>query len=226
VLRARHRRAAGDVQPAVLEQALRHHLVHGQRGGQHPRAHVGDPQDLEQSLQRAILAPRSVQGDEGDVDGRLALRRDDRARRRYERLRGALDLPLELGRELPPVALGEGVDPAGPLREGLGLRALLRAEVAVVGHERERIHQDGFVAVGRQVLGDLQARGERDLPLGGRAAGQDAHADAPGHAGRACARYRSARPSGLNRKKESAMSSVATPMTAYTSATSPVRSMA
>jgi hypothetical protein len=56
------------------EQLLGLALVHRQRGGEHVRPGVRDPEDLEQALDAAVLAPPAVQRDERDIDPLLAQR--------------------------------------------------------------------------------------------------------------------------------------------------------
>ena len=55
-------------QPGVGHQLLEHDLVHAQRRGQHAGADVGHVEALEQPLHGAVLAERSVQDREHDVD--------------------------------------------------------------------------------------------------------------------------------------------------------------
>ena len=62
-------RAVVDLgQPGVRHQLLEHHLVHAQRRGEHAGAHVRDVEALEQALHGAVLAERTVQHREHDVD--------------------------------------------------------------------------------------------------------------------------------------------------------------
>ena len=60
-------------------------LVHADRGGEHAGADVADVGELEQALDRAVLAERAVQDREDDVD--LAEHRRDRARLEHLQLR-------------------------------------------------------------------------------------------------------------------------------------------
>ena len=55
-------------QAGVGHQLLEHHLVHAQRGGEYAGADVGHVEALEQPLDGAVLAERSVQHREHDVD--------------------------------------------------------------------------------------------------------------------------------------------------------------
>ena len=78
---ARARTASGSRAPAREPHArvghLRHarggqhlledHLVHAQRGGEHARADVGHVEQLEQALERPVLAERPVQDREDGV---------------------------------------------------------------------------------------------------------------------------------------------------------------
>ena len=57
--------------PAAREHVLGLRLVHGQRRGQHAAAHVGHAGQLEQALDGAVLAQRSVQ--EGEHDDLLVV---------------------------------------------------------------------------------------------------------------------------------------------------------
>ena len=65
---ARRRQALGD------PDALGHHLVHRDRRGHHARAGVGDAQQLERALHRAVLAVAAVQRDEAAKNRRAAVR--------------------------------------------------------------------------------------------------------------------------------------------------------
>jgi hypothetical protein len=51
---------------------LGQHLVHRAPAGEHAGAGVGDPQDLEKLLDRAVLAVAAVHRDEGQVGVGLA----------------------------------------------------------------------------------------------------------------------------------------------------------
>ena len=61
-----------DRQSRRREQTLLHVLVHPHGRAEHPRAHVGHARELEQTLHRAVLAVRTVQHGEHDVDRRRA----------------------------------------------------------------------------------------------------------------------------------------------------------
>src|SRR5437867_2097955 len=63
---ARVRDLAG--QAVGLEHRLHRRLVHPDRGGQHPRADVGQVGELEETLDRAVLAVRAVEHDDDDVE--------------------------------------------------------------------------------------------------------------------------------------------------------------
>ena len=58
---ARHRHAGG------LEHGLGDVLLHGERGGQHAGMAVGNAEDFQQALQRAVLAGAAVQHVERDI---------------------------------------------------------------------------------------------------------------------------------------------------------------
>ena len=59
-------------QAARGERALHHHLVHADRGADDPGAHVRQVGQLEQPLDGAVLAVRTVQQREHDVDAEAA----------------------------------------------------------------------------------------------------------------------------------------------------------
>ena len=63
-----HHAERADGQAVAREHQLHHVLVHADRGREHPGAHVPDVGQLEQALQRAVLAERAVQQREDDVD--------------------------------------------------------------------------------------------------------------------------------------------------------------
>ncbi len=55
-------------QAAFVAQTLGHFLVHGRRGSQHARAHVGQTGEFEQTLHGAVLAEGAVQHGKHHVD--------------------------------------------------------------------------------------------------------------------------------------------------------------
>ena len=57
----------GDRDAGGCGDALRLLLVHGERRGEHAGMRVGDVEDLQQALDRAVLAEGAVQGVEDDV---------------------------------------------------------------------------------------------------------------------------------------------------------------
>src|ERR1019366_6609134 len=74
------------------EQALHGVLVHGRGGAEDARANVGDVAQLEQSLNRAVLAKRAVQHGKDDVERRgqrVAGLREFGAADVLQRIRGA-----------------------------------------------------------------------------------------------------------------------------------------
>jgi hypothetical protein len=64
-----------DRKSARGERDLHHPLVHADRGGEDARAHIGNVGELEQALHRAVLAVRSVQHREDDVETHAGDRR-------------------------------------------------------------------------------------------------------------------------------------------------------
>ena len=64
----RGRRVGADRQAVRGEDDLHHPLVHADRGGEHAGADVGDVGQLEQPLDRAVLAVGAVQHREDDVE--------------------------------------------------------------------------------------------------------------------------------------------------------------
>src|SRR5690606_24181686 len=52
----------------VAEEPFHHVLIHSDRRAEHPRADEGEIGEPEESLHRAVLAERSVQDGEDDVD--------------------------------------------------------------------------------------------------------------------------------------------------------------
>ena len=63
------RHVARNRDAAVAQHGLEEVLVHAERGGGDPGADVGDAGELEQALDRAVLAERAVQHGQDDVDG-------------------------------------------------------------------------------------------------------------------------------------------------------------
>ncbi len=58
--------------PAPGEHALHHHLVHGDRGAEHPRSDVRQVRQVEQPLDRPVLPVGTVEQREDDVDPEAA----------------------------------------------------------------------------------------------------------------------------------------------------------
>ena len=71
----------GDRNAGRRGDALRLVLVHGERRGEHAGMRVGDAEDLEHALDRAVLAERPVQRVEDDVGLQLREHLGDVARR-------------------------------------------------------------------------------------------------------------------------------------------------
>ena len=59
-----------DGNPLCAHHLLEDVLVHAERGCEHARADVGEPGQLEQALDGAVLAVRAVEQDEHDVERR------------------------------------------------------------------------------------------------------------------------------------------------------------
>ena len=64
---ALHGEILHDGQTVCAEHVLHGDLVHADGRGEHARAHVGQPRQLEQSLDGAVLAPRAVEHDPDHV---------------------------------------------------------------------------------------------------------------------------------------------------------------
>jgi len=92
-------RPVGRRKPGVAQRELRQHLVGAAYARVHARARVGDPQDLEQLLHGAVLAPAAVQRDERDV-GAHSRRRTTRS--------GPTSIDHELDAEPPERVLDAG----------------------------------------------------------------------------------------------------------------------
>ena len=71
---ARHRHVVYNRQHPFHTDTFHHLLVHGDGGGQHAGAHVGEIGEFEQALHRAILAEGAVQDRKDHVDFRLGAR--------------------------------------------------------------------------------------------------------------------------------------------------------
>ena len=56
-----------DGQPGLGEEPLHHVLVHARRRAQHARTDIGDSRQLEESLNRPILAKGSMQNGKDHV---------------------------------------------------------------------------------------------------------------------------------------------------------------
>ena len=67
-LGSRDQLVGADLEPGGEQHRLHVPLVHGRRRGEHPGTHVRDAGELEQPLDRPVLAPRPVQHREHDVD--------------------------------------------------------------------------------------------------------------------------------------------------------------
>src|SRR5256712_848188 len=63
-----HHEVLDDGQAVGLEHRLHRRLVHPDRGGEHARADVGQVGELEDALDRAVLAVRAVEHDDDDVE--------------------------------------------------------------------------------------------------------------------------------------------------------------
>ena len=112
-------RSADVARPAAARagamSVLEHDLVHAHRAGQHARADVGDVEQLEQALDRAVLAERPVQDREDDVGAEQpAARRAARAPRR----RSATS-PSRAERDLDDLVAGLAQAVARPTRREL-----------------------------------------------------------------------------------------------------------
>ena len=74
-LRPQQRDVLHDGQPGLGKEPLHHVLVHARRRAQHARADIGDPRQLEEPLDRSILAKGSVQHGKDHVQRLAAQRR-------------------------------------------------------------------------------------------------------------------------------------------------------
>ena len=171
-----HHAERADGQAVAREHQLHHVLVHADRGREHPGADVPHVGQLEQALQRAVLAERAVQQREDDVDlaehprqlpglEHLDVAVVDRLRQQHVR-GGVLDLRQAPVGDRPALGVVVGEHPAAGGRDA---------------------HGEDVVAVA--VDGAQHAAGGRaaDRVLAGAAAEQDHHAGAaagPGRSGR------------------------------------------
>jgi hypothetical protein len=71
---ARHRHVVYNRQHPFRTDTFHHLLVHGDGGGQHARADVGQAGQFQQALHRAVLAEGAVQHREDHVDFRVRAR--------------------------------------------------------------------------------------------------------------------------------------------------------
>src|SRR5439155_4002176 len=88
-----HQHPLDDWKPRVTKQPFHHVLIHPHRRTQHTRAHIGDPGQLEQALDRSILAESTVQKRKNDVDLRTLAPRSrthSRTRKRTRKRRRLL----------------------------------------------------------------------------------------------------------------------------------------
>ena len=102
----------------LSEQLLARDLVHGQAARQHAAPHVGHAGQLEQALQGAILAVRSVQHGKHDVDG-------------------GKGLPRRAGHQVAPGLPDSRVAPAqhvGPARAQQGMRVATEQPTPAAGN--------------------------------------------------------------------------------------------
>jgi len=148
--RGRHQ-PGGDLDSGRPHHALREVLVHGERARERTAAGVGDPDGLEQGLDRATLAAASVQTEEDHV-------------RAPDRGQGG----ESLGEEAPLGAVQGG-------RIGRGADRRRQYGRLRLGGERagDAVDDGDRVAPRAQRRHHRRGAGERDRPLGSRAAGQD-----------------------------------------------------
>jgi hypothetical protein len=95
-----------DRESGALPDGLHEALVHAGGAGEDPRAHVADPGELEQALDRAVLAVRAVQQRQHHVDvaerpGHLAGLHDDEIASRAERKDEGQAVAAHLGQVTP-----------------------------------------------------------------------------------------------------------------------------
>ena len=76
-LKSRHHAVFGDRHAGGAKQNLGIVLLHGERGSQHAGMAVGNAENFQQALQRAVLARPAVQHIERDVGLRGGQRRGD-----------------------------------------------------------------------------------------------------------------------------------------------------
>ena len=155
--------------PASRSTALQNALSMLAADPSTPAPTYGQPERLEQALDRAVLAEGPVQHGEDDVD--LARRRAVRAHQRAAPAPGTSDVP-------PPVASCAGGTPSrGREQRGRAVHDLPAA--GVVDQQRHDV-----VAAGVERLDHRAGRGQRDRVLRGAAAGDHGDAHARGSWGR------------------------------------------
>ena len=147
---ARHQPAA-DRDASITEDRLHERLVHPDRRGEHPRSDVGDAGQLEEPLDRAVLAVRSVQDREHDV----------------ERLRGTAAVERH---ECAPRGVGGKGDLDAVFRYGLerGLRHLEQVQALGSGQPAPLLgdrNRDDLVARRIERPDDRCRRAQRHLVL-------------------------------------------------------------
>ena len=160
------------------EEVLHRDLVHADRGGEHARAGVGDARQLQQALDRPVLALRAVQENQDDVEA-LAQARRQPLGGLHAHERGA---GVGGGRPLEQLVLGGGVRAA--LGQGLARRLLGQRAQRVASHEPAAVlgDADGGEIEAAPVHRRHHRRGARegDLVLARPAAEHHADPQLPG----------------------------------------------
>ena len=91
-----HHDPAGHGNPCRGEHRPGHRLVHGEGRGEHTGADVRDANQLQQALDGPVLAIRTMEGDEGDIDLPCGTAGGERGGRGHRRVGGHADLLAEI----------------------------------------------------------------------------------------------------------------------------------
>ena len=162
-------RRVDDRQPVAAHDVLEDDLVHGDRAGQDARSDVRDARQLEEALERSVLAVRPMDDEEGDVDrirqGADGASRCDRVRRIGRLARRLVrpqagDLLRRAGRPEQPgqrrSRLQERGRPVGQMPAALAVDVQqVRLEaIAIDGAEHGLGRRDADLVLGRATAGE------------------------------------------------------------------------
>ena len=174
-------RVVDDRQPVAAHEVLEDDLVHRHRARQHPGPGVRDARQLEEALQRAVLAEGTVDDEEGHVD-RLRQRTHRRSRRQRPLAHRSRQAVL-LVRPQPGHLFGGA---GGPDEAGERLPILQSRRRALGQHPAPfavDVHQVRLIAVAVDVPQHGLGRRNAHLVLGRPTTGEDPDPQPIAHCG-------------------------------------------